>query len=186
MLPENWNKRNMKINCFQANNKGFFDVLCIIHTPFVETHGSTDGSRAILLTARLNSPVAVRTVTTRTTSSFPGWIAEILPRRHCWGGAFSSTRSTNAPMSNWLTPPCHFWRVCRWCKYSVDHLFQKCCCISWICCHLFSRLIFSVLGLLLLIVLLIVGRCCVHPSSDAAPTIEVRWSAYLQQHFTPS
>lgn len=68
-----FNQENKRI---QTSIKGLFNatsmMYTLIHSPPVEAFGSTDGSIAILVTARLNSPVAVRTVTTRTTASSPG------------------------------------------------------------------------------------------------------------------
>ena len=82
-------------------------------------------NKTSLLTGRINSPDDVFNSTTRTILSFPSKTFVIRPIGHRVGGVFSSLIITTSLMSIFVCPVCHFFRYCKFDKYSADHFFQK-------------------------------------------------------------
>lgn len=86
------------------------------------------GSTHNLFTGRTNSLRTVLTFAALTMLSSPGHMAVTLPRGHDIVGVLSSFTRTSCPSFTLIGLRLfHLLRRWRCCKYSLDHLFQKCC-----------------------------------------------------------
>ena len=110
----------------------------------VSLAGATlSGRRTILFTGRVSLEAVVRTSTTRTCPSSPGWSASIRARGHLLGGVVSFLRRHRRPTRASSSTLFHFGRWASVFKYSRDHRCQKCSRIFCSICHRERRAIGS-------------------------------------------
>jgi len=105
------------------------------------SESSSTGKIANWTTGRLYIPSCVRTVTTLTTPSSPGWVITTRPIFHTVGGTFGRRSNTRSPTRRFACLRYHFDLPCRVLRYSADHRFQKDCCSWFNNCHRVRRLI---------------------------------------------
>jgi len=118
--------------------------LCSEHTPPVErgkvpTISEPMGRTASLATGLLIRPVAVRTIATLMTQSPPGMTSWMHPSCHHKGGTLCSFSKTMLPTLMLDVSTRHLLLSWSRDKYSLFHLFQKCCCMWVTRCRLLRR-----------------------------------------------